>query len=119
MHRDLPPGRHARLAVILAELVELLSTDQLDRAWRTTAAEAAARGFPSTRAFTEWCHRAGVPVHELGGVALVIVADVDRVGLSAPVRPVPASLRREESIDAEIDRMLRDRQARAARRSRT
>jgi hypothetical protein len=48
-----------------------------------------------------------VSIREVGGVALVAVADVDRVGLDAPARPVPAWQR--QTVDqtlGEIDREL-------------
>ena len=97
----------ARIAALTAALADAVASNDARVAWRTLSGEAAARGFPTARAFREWCQRAGVSIREVGGVALVAVADVDRVGLDAPARPVPAWQR--QTVDqtlGEIDREL-------------
>lgn len=80
----------ARIAALTAALADAVASNDARVAWRTLSGEAAARGFPTARAFREWCQRAGVSIREVGGVALVAVDEVDRVGLDAPARPVPA-----------------------------
>lgn len=93
----------ARIAALTAALADAVASNDARVAWRTLSGEAAARGFPTARAFREWCQRAGVSIREVGGVALVAVDEVDRVGLDAPARPVPAWQRR---VSDEIDREL-------------
>lgn len=92
-----------RIAALTAALADAVASNDARVAWRTLSGEAAARGFPTARAFREWCQRAGVSIREVGGVALVAVDEVDRVGLDAPARPVPAWQRQTVS---EIDREL-------------
>lgn len=97
----------ARIAALTAALADAVASNDARVAWRTLSGEAAARGFPTARAFREWCQRAGVSIREVGGVALVAVDEVDRVGLDAPARPVPAWQRQTtaRTVD-EIDREL-------------
>ena len=97
----------ARIAALTAALADAVASNDARVAWRTLSGEAAARGFPTARAFREWCQRAGITIREVGGVALVAVADVDRVGLDAPARPVPAWQRQTaDQTLGEIDREL-------------
>lgn len=63
----------ARIASLTAALADALAANTTTVAWRTLAAEASARGFPTARAFREWCQRTGVTIREAGGVALVAV----------------------------------------------
>ena len=97
----------ARIAALTAALADAVASNDARVAWRTLSGEAAARGFPTARAFREWCQRAGITIREVGGVAVVAVADVDRVGLDAPARPVPAWQRQTvDQTHGEIDREL-------------
>lgn len=103
-------GDPARLTAALSALVEVAAAnDRPPAAWRTLAGEASARGFPSARAFREWCQRAGVTIREVAGVALVDVAEVDRVGLAGAARPVPPSIRTAPVVVGEIDKELQTR----------
>jgi hypothetical protein len=90
--RSLPvdPARLIGEAVMNA-LATALPSNAAAPAWRTLAAEGSLRGFPSTRAFREWCYRVGVPIREVGGVPSVAPADVDRVFAAAEDRPTPPS----------------------------
>lgn len=99
----------ARIASLTAALAEELAANTVTVTWRTLAAEAAARGFPSSRAFREWCQRTGVTIREAGGVALVAVAEVDAVLDRATARPVPVSVRGVSVVTDEIDSELRGR----------
>ena len=96
----------ARVASLTTALLDAVASNDARVAWRTLSGEAAARGFPSSRAFRDWCYRAGVPVRDVAGVALVAVAEVDRAGLDAPARPVPLSARSDSAVADEIDAAL-------------
>jgi hypothetical protein len=96
----------ARIAALTAALADAVASNAARVAWRTLAGEAAARGFPTQRAFREWCQRAGVTIREVSGVALVDVGEVDRVGLAGAARPVPPSARSASVVAAEIDDAL-------------
>lgn len=76
---------------VMSALATALPSNAAAPAWRTLAAEGALRGFPSTRAFRDWCYRVGVPIREVGGVSSVAPADVDRVFAAAEDRPTPPS----------------------------
>jgi hypothetical protein len=96
----------ARVTALTTALLDAVASNDARVAWRTLSGEAAARGFPSSRAFRDWCYRAGVPVRDVAGVALVAVAEVDRAGLDAPARPVPLSARPDSAVADEIDAAL-------------
>lgn len=51
-------------SVLLRVLREATPPPVTPSRWRRIEAEAAARGFGSTRALREWCLRRGVPLHE-------------------------------------------------------
>lgn len=98
-------GDPARIAALVDSLAEAFASNDVRVAWRTLAGEAALRGFASTRAFREWCQRAGVEIREVAGVGLVAVAEVDAVLSRATVRAVPVAARRaEDEVAAELSR---------------
>ena len=94
------------LLALMGALAGTKASNDARVAWRTLSGEAAARGFPSARAFRDWCYRVGVTVRDVGGVALVAVGEVDHAGLNAPARPVPPSALPVPAIIAEVDREL-------------
>lgn len=85
-------------------------------AWRTLAEEARVRGFPSPRAFRDWCYRVGVEIRTAGGVASVAPAEVDRVFAAAPTRPPPPSSQPKPTEDEERARVLEELNRRRRRR---
>jgi hypothetical protein len=74
--------------------------------WRTLAAEAERRGFPSPRALRDWCRAAGVPVRGAGKHQVVCVADLDaaleRVPEAARAEPSPRPKRPAASMDSAL-----------------
>lgn len=90
-----PPPPADPVTVIAQALAEALRLTAVSNAatpeWRTLSEESRVRGFPSVRAFRDWCYRVGVEIREPGGVATVAPADVDRVFAAAPTRTPPPS----------------------------
>lgn len=105
--RTLPadPARMIGDALLAAMREAAASNCATGPAWRTLTAEGAARGFPSTRSFREWCYRAGVPVREVAGVSHVQPSAVDAVFTAVEDRTPPASV---VSPDTEADDRLAD-----------
>lgn len=95
------------IAQVLAEALRAAApSNAATPEWRTLAEEARVRGFPSARAFRDWCYRVGVEIREPGGVASVAPADVDRAFAAAPTRAVPPSAQPEPDEEAEKQRAL-------------
>jgi hypothetical protein len=77
-------------------------------AWRTLSAEAKRRGFPSSRAFRDWCRAHNVPVYGSGKHQIVLLAEVDsardRIARSTPI--VRATLPENDSDALSIEKAL-------------
>jgi hypothetical protein len=81
------------LEVIVEKLAERIRVSHADRpAWRTLAAEAASRGFPSARALRDWCAKHRVTVRGSGKHQIIDVAELD-----AAISKVPPTPRRERA----------------------
>lgn len=104
------------IAQVLAEALRAAApSNAATPEWRTLAEEARVRGFPSARAFRDWCYRVGVEVKEPGGVSAVSPAEVDRAFAGAAPRPVPPSSQPERSEAAERERVHEELRARRRR----
>lgn len=96
------------IAQALAEALRMAApSNAATPEWRTLAGEASVRAFPTTRAFRDWCYRVGVEVRDVGGVACVAPAAVDRAFAGAAPRPVPPSAQPEPS-EADEERKVHE-----------
>ena len=70
--------------------------------WRTVAAEAARRGFPSARALRDWCREHGVALRGNGKHQVVGVAELDAAVDRLPAREERKAVRASVDDDAAI-----------------